>query len=158
MEKLKNNITLNDSVRWDWLISLKNEAINQLRTSNQCIVTCSALKKKYRDVIRVANYEHPTVQIHFIFLKLDEETLQARVAARKGHYMKKEMVHSQIMALEEPNVQDETDVIKIDVTNDKEQVELEVRGAVKAKIQEYEEVQKATQRQGMIQPESETQT
>lgn len=145
-EKMSNNIPLNDADRWDWLITLKNEAIKQLTTSNHCIVTCSALKKKYRDVIRVANYEHPTVQIHFIFLKLDEETLQARVAQRVGHYMKKEMVHSQIMALEEPNVEEETDVIKIDVTNDKEQVEQEVRERVNAKIQEYEEVQKATQK------------
>lgn len=150
-------IPLNDADRWDWLITLKTEAVKQLKTSNYCIVTCSALKKKYRDVIRVANYEHPTVQVHFIFLKLDEETLQARVAQRVGHYMKKEMVHSQIAALEEPNVDDETDVIKINVMNDKEKVENEVRARVNAKIQEYDDLQKETQNQSTKQTGNEQQ-
>lgn len=137
-----NGIPLTDADRWDWLITLKNEAIKQLQNSNACIVTCSALKRKYRDVIRVANYEHPTVQIHFVFLKLDEEVLQQRVASRVGHYMKKDMVHSQMMALEEPNVEDETDVIKIDVRNDKDEVERQVWESVSAKLKEYEDLQK----------------
>ena len=130
-------IPLTDADRWDWLITLKNEAVKNLKTSNYCIVTCSALKKKYRDVIRVANYEHPTVQIHFIFLKLTEDVLQQRVAGRVGHYMKQEMVHSQMLALEEPDTEVETDVIKVDVMNDKELVDREVRRRVNEKIDEY---------------------
>lgn len=141
-EKMGNGIPLTDADRWDWLISLKDEAIKKLRTSNACIVTCSALKKKYRDVIRVANYEHPTVQIHFIFLKLDEDTLQKRVAARVGHYMKQEMVHSQMEALEEPDEEDETDVMKVDVRNDKDLVQKEAWTRVQSKLKEYEELEK----------------
>ena len=131
-------IPLTDADRWDWLIALKNEAIKQLQFSNTCVVTCSALKKKYRDVIRVANYEHPTVQIHFVYLKVDEEVLQKRVAARVGHYMKEEMVHSQMVALEEPDEEIETDVMKIDVRNDKEYVQREAWASVQAKIKEYD--------------------
>ncbi len=140
-------IPLTDADRWDWLIALKNEAIKKLQTSNACILTCSALKKKYRDVIRIANYEHPTVQIHFVFLKLDEEVLQKRVAERVGHYMKQEMVHSQMVALEEPNEDDETDVMKIDVRNDKEHVKREVWEKVEAKMKEYEALEQQQQRQ-----------
>lgn len=131
-------IPLTDADRWDWLIALKDEAIKQLRTSNACILTCSALKKKYRDVIRIANYEHPTVQIHFVFLKLDEETLQQRVAARVGHYMKEEMVHSQMVALEVPNLDDETDVMMIDARDDKEHVQMKAKERVQAKMKEYD--------------------
>lgn len=131
---------LTDADRWDWLIILKNEAIRHLSDNNAVVVTCSALKRKYRDVIRVANYEHPTVQIHFVFLKLNEELLQQRVAARVGHYMKKEMVHSQMVALEEPDPEVETDVLKIDVTNEKEEVQREALERATAKIREYEEV------------------
>lgn len=131
-------IPLTDADRWDWLIALKDEAIKQLRTSNACILTCSALKKKYRDVIRIANYEHPTVQIHFVFLKLDEETLQQRVAARVGHYMKEEMVHSQMVALEVPNLDDETDVMMIDARDDKEHVQMKAKESVQAKMKEYD--------------------
>ena len=131
---------LNDNDRWDWLITLRNEAIQYLHSSNSVIVTCSALKRKYRDVIRVANYEHPSVQVHFVYLKVDEETLQKRVAARVGHYMKENMVHSQMSTLEEPD--DENDVLKIDVTEDKEKVKGSALTLVTSKLKEYEDLTK----------------
>jgi len=139
---MANGIPLTDADRWDWLITLKDAALEKLKSTNTVFVTCSALKKKYRDVIRVANYEHPSVQVHFVYLKVDEEVLQKRVASRVGHYMKADMVHSQMVALEEPNVEDETDVIKIDVTNDKEVVEKESLAKVEAKLKQYEEFEK----------------
>lgn len=132
-----SGVPLTDADRWDWLITLRNEAVKQLQNSNAVVLTCSALKRKYRDVIRVASYEHPTVQVHFIYLRVDEETLQARVKARVGHYMKEGMVHSQMETLEEP-AQDEFDVIKIDVRQDKEAVREEALTKVRAKLKEYE--------------------
>ncbi|KAK5089454.1 hypothetical protein LTR70_005963 [Exophiala xenobiotica] len=147
-EKMGAGIPLTDADRWDWLIALKDEGIKQLRTSNACIITCSALKKKYRDVIRIANYEHPTVQIHFVFLKLDEETLQKRVASRVGHYMKEEMVHSQMVALEQPNEDDETDVMMIDAGKDKEHVQHEANERVQAKMKEYDALKDQQQSNG----------
>jgi len=136
-EKMAKNIPLADADRWDWLITLREEAIKCLRSSNSVIVTCSALKHKYRDVIRVANYEHPTVQIHFIYLRVDEHTLRQRVAARVGHYMKEGMVHSQMAALEPPD--EEWDVLAIDVRNNKEEVQRKALDAVKRKLAEYPE-------------------
>ena len=132
-----NGVPLTDADRWDWLITLRNEAIKQLQKSNAVIVTCSALKHKYRDVIRVASYEHPTVQVHFVYLKVDEDTLQARVKARVGHYMKEDMVHSQMETLEEPQ-QDEFDVLRIDVTQDSEAVKRDALTGLRAKLKEYE--------------------
>ena len=134
-EKMGKNIPLTDADRWDWLITLREEAVKRLQTSNSVIVTCSALKHKYRDVIRVANYEHPTVQIHFIYLKVDEDTLQQRVKERVGHYMKEGMVHSQMTALEEPD--EEWDVLAVDVRNDKEEVQRNALEVVKKKLAEY---------------------
>jgi gluconokinase len=133
---------LNDNDRWDWLITLRREAVKHLHSSNSVVVTCSALKRKYRDVIRVANYEHPSVQIHFIYLKVDEATLQKRVAARVGHYMKESMVHSQMTALEEPD--DENDVLKIDVTEEKALVEKNALLLVTSKLKEYDDLIKQT--------------
>lgn len=133
-----NGIALNDQDRWDWLITLREEALKRLQTSNSVIVTCSALKHKYRDVIRVANYEHPSVQIHFIYLKLDEATLIERLANRKGHFMKLEMMKSQIAALEEPD--EEHDVLKVDVKGDQDVVCKEALKVVKAKLKEYEDM------------------
>jgi len=127
---------LTDADRWDWLITLREEAVRKLQQSDSVIVTCSALKHKYRDVIRVAAYEHPSVQIHFIYLKVDEATLQKRVASRVGHYMKQGMVHSQMSALEEPD--EEWDVLPVDVRVDQEEVQRTALDVVKKKLAEYE--------------------
>jgi gluconokinase len=131
-----NGIALNDQDRWDWLITLREEALKRLQTSNSVIVTCSALKHKYRDVLRVANYEHPSVQVHFVYLKLDEATLQERLANRQGHYMKLEMMKSQIATLEEPD--EEWDVLRVDVKGDQENVSKKALEVVKNKLKEYD--------------------
>ena len=151
------DIPLTDADRWDWLITLREEAVKELTTpastigahgpegrNRGVIVTCSALKHKYRDVIRVATYTHPNIQIHFVYLKADEKILQARVAARKGHYMKSGMVHSQFMNLEEPDDR-EDDVLSVDVDAPPEIVQAKALDVVRAKLAEYE-------------PETETET
>jgi gluconokinase len=133
---MASNIPLTDEDRWNWLIVLRNEAIKRLQSSNGVIVTCSALKHKYRDVLRIANYEHPTVQIHFIYLRADRKTLQERVANRKGHYMKKEMVNSQLDNLEEPE-DVEWDAMSVDVRGTPEEVQHAALEVVKTKLAEY---------------------
>jgi len=134
-EKMAQNIALTDTDRWDWLITLREEAIKKLQTSDSVVVTCSALKHKYRDVIRVANYDRPAVQIHFIYLKLDRETLEKRVGARQGHYMKSTMVQSQLAALEEPD--EEWDVLPVDARKTPLEVHKEAIEVVKNKLAEY---------------------
>ena len=119
---------LTDSDRWDWLSLLRQAALSAL-TPNPAttspaagvIVACSALKRKYRDVMRVAPYHDPRIQVHFIFLSASEETLLARVAGRKGHYMGAGMVKSQLESLEVPV--GEEDAVIIDVSVGKEEVE-----------------------------------
>ena len=116
---------LTDGDRWDWLITLREEALHQLQistTSTSVVVTCSALKRKYRDVFRIANYHDPSIKVHFVYLAVDEATLQKRVEERVGHYMKADMVHSQMTTLEQPDAS-EKDVLAVDVRDDKEAVQ-----------------------------------
>ena len=139
---MAQNIPLTDADRWDWLILLREAAITRLSappttTSNPpegVIVTCSALKHKYRDVIRVAAYDHPSVRIHFIYLRADEEVLMQRVNERKGHYMKSSMVHSQFEMLEEPDA--EWDALAIDVAASPAEVQKKVLAVVQSKLAE----------------------
>ena len=139
-----SGIPLTDADRWDWLISLRNAAIKALSPSEEnnfhppsgVVVACSALKQKYRDVMRVAAYGTPSVQIHFVYLKLDENALLQRVAARQAHYMKSTMVQSQLRDLEEP--QGEWDALTIDAHVPQEQVMREVLEAVRDKLAEYQ--------------------
>ena len=88
------------------MILLRDQALKCLQEGvTGVVVTCSALKKKYRDVIRTAKLydEDPNAAVHFIYLRASKETLLARVAARQNHYMKDAMVVSQLAALEEPD-------------------------------------------------------
>ncbi|KAG5664177.1 hypothetical protein HG530_005043 [Fusarium avenaceum] len=125
IEKMANGVPLTDADRWDWLTALREESINQLNAgSNGVVLTCSALKRKYRDVIRVAGYYDHRIQIHFVFLDAPEELLLARVTQRQNHYMGANMVHSQFDILERP-LADEKDVITIDVSRPIEEVEQE---------------------------------
>ncbi|KAJ9142158.1 hypothetical protein NKR23_g7421 [Pleurostoma richardsiae] len=88
-----------------------------------------------RDVIRVAPYFSRNVQLHFIYLHAPESVLLQRVAARKGHYMGANMVHSQFEALEPPT-EAETDVISIDVSRSVEEIEQETLSKVLEKMDE----------------------
>jgi len=122
LKKMSNGIPLADADRWDWLVELREAAVDCLDNgAHGVVLTCSALKKKYRDVIRVACYNDHDVQIHFIYLRATEDVLLQRVNARKGHYMKSSMVKSQLQSLEEP--QKERDVNSIDVSVSQDQVQ-----------------------------------
>lgn len=125
IEKMRNGIPLTDADRWDWLTALREESIHRLNAgSSGVVLTCSALKRKYRDVIRVAGYYDHRILIHFVFLDAAEEVLLARVQKRQNHYMGANMVHSQFDILERPS-SDEKDVITIDVSKTLEEVQQE---------------------------------
>lgn len=125
IDKMSRGTPLTDEDRWDWLTALREEALRQLASGHAgVVVTCSALKRKYRDVIRVAPYFSHNVRIHFIYLHASEEVLMQRVCARRGHFFNKDMVHSQLNILEPPDPM-ETDVIQIDVGRNLEEVQAE---------------------------------
>lgn len=114
---------LTDQDRWDWLINLREAAASRILPSKTSstkahdgvVVTCSALKRRYRDVIRIAAYNDNDIVVHFIFLRANEDVLMARVSGRTGHYMKSTMVRSQIELLEEPDMQEQgKDVLEVD--------------------------------------------
>lgn len=132
-------VPLNDADRWDWLIVLREQAVNALETGAPgVVVTCSALKHKYRDVIRIASINDHDVLVHFIYLRASEDLLLSRVKARQGHYMKDSMIRSQMEALEEPDKR-EHDVLSVDVSGsmaDVEQLALEAVSQVIAQDSE----------------------
>lgn len=140
---MTRGIPLTDVDRWDWLISLREAAVAHLSPSltsatkphTGVVVTCSALRSRYRDVMRIAAYKDHKVAVHFIYLRADESVLTRRVQARKGHYMKSTMVHSQMELLEEPDGAEQTlDVLEVDCSASLAEVQAQVvakaRGAL----------------------------
>lgn len=128
---MAEGVPLTDADRWDWLVLLRKKAVETLTDTNApgVVLTCSALKHKYRDVIRIAAYNDHDLIVHFVFLHADEATLVERVRARKGHYMKSSMVHSQFVSLEEPE-EDERDCLSVDVTGTVSAVQSQALGMV----------------------------
>lgn len=113
---MANGTPLTDADRWDWLISLRQRCVAEITGgATGVVLTCSALKQKYRDVLRVASFYDQQIIVHFVYLQASEATLLQRVRNRKGHYMKDDMVRSQFAVLEEPTPE-EKDVLSVNVT------------------------------------------
>ncbi|KAH3678236.1 hypothetical protein WICMUC_001619 [Wickerhamomyces mucosus] len=118
IDKMANNIPLTDEDRWGWLeqISLKSStSSNNNSNAGIAIVSCSALKKKYRDFIRDKS---PQTTFIFVFLYCDYDVLIERTKKRQGHYMKASMVQSQFDILELPKAEEEPQDVIINVTHE----------------------------------------
>ncbi|KAK6542185.1 hypothetical protein TWF694_007948 [Orbilia ellipsospora] len=116
VKKMSAGIPLNDEDRWGWLDTLRQKASEELESGALgCVVTCSALKRRYRDFIRQVGQAEVGIVVRFVYLRADVELLIQRVKARKNHFMKDDMVRSQFVALEEPD-SSEPDVVSVDVS------------------------------------------
>lgn len=120
-DKMGAGIPLNDDDRQPWLENLRDWMSGQTKQgAAYSVVTCSALKKQYRDILRGAEGE-----VYFIHLAPPVDINRERMAARKGHYMKANMVDSQLAILE-PLQTDEKGVV-IDNAGSTEEVADDIR-------------------------------
>ncbi|KAF3928855.1 hypothetical protein ABW20_dc0103116 [Dactylellina cionopaga] len=123
VKKMSAGIPLNDEDRWGWLDTLRQKASDELEAGAMgCVVTCSALKRRYRDFIRQVGQAEVGIVVRFVYLRADVELLIQRVKARKNHFMKDDMVRSQFTALEEPD-SSEPDVVPVDVSGSLSEVQ-----------------------------------
>ena len=131
---------LTDADRWAWLDALRDhESMHPPDEASQhLVITCSALKREYRDVLREGSKRSPDLDIHFVHLDAPESVLYERAVARKGHYAGGNLVHSQFDAMDTPG-EDEKDVICIDVNRPTEEAEQAVLKKVKEIIAAYKE-------------------
>jgi len=95
--KMSRGEPLTDEDREPWLQALHDKMAEEERAGHSAIFACSALKARYRQVLRDG-----LKKVWFVFLKGDPDVLQARLDHRKGHFMPRTMLPSQIAALEEP--------------------------------------------------------
>lgn len=121
--KMQSGTPLDDRDRWPWLEQIVLDMKSWLKAGETAIVTCSALKRSYRDVLRRAG---PGVR--FVHLKGDPDLLRRRMEARKGHYMPPSLLPSQLSILESPD--GETDIVEIDVAGPPEKVATQVQLAL----------------------------
>lgn len=138
--KMASGIPLSDFDRWEWLSHIRGAVMDRLFQPSGLagvVVTCSALKRAYRDELRKLAYllENP-VNVTFIHLSVGEEhkaDLKERLVLRskkEGHYMESTMVDSQLEALESPEI-DERDVVVVDAAGERESVLGEVEAVAR---------------------------
>jgi gluconokinase len=102
--RMRAGVPLSDADREGWLRNLAREL---QRHPDGAVLTCSALKRKYRDLLRDAS-----PGLAFVFLDISEDEALWRVSARGHHFFPPELLKSQFAALEPPL--DEQHVLTLD--------------------------------------------
>ena len=112
IEKMASGHPLTDDDRWPWLEAIAAYIAEHRAAGTTCVVTCSALKRVYRDI--VTNKQNGDVRL--VYLKGDFDLIAARLKARKGHFMPPALLQSQFDALEEPDGGEHAVMVSIDAT------------------------------------------
>lgn len=111
--KMAAAIPLTDADRWPWLDAVEHWMGKQLRAGSNCVVGCSALRKSYRDRLRTAADGVRDGSVRFVFLDVGYELLRQRLIARHAHFMRANMLDSQLATLEPPTVAEHAITIPI---------------------------------------------
>ncbi len=97
VERMASGIPLTDTERWPWLERICDAASEKRDAGRDVVIACSALKMRYRDLMRSRLGD-----IAIVHLTGDLETIRRRMASRKGHFMPPTLLQSQLADLEAP--------------------------------------------------------
>ena len=111
---------LTDADRAPWLAAIRAHIDDQLARGENAVVTCSALKERYRSQL-VAD----PARVKLVHLTGDPALLEARIAGRRDHFMKPEMLASQLAALEPPH-----DALTVDIAAPRDTIVAYIRRAL----------------------------
>jgi gluconokinase len=107
--KMRAGQALDDDDRAPWLVTIRARIESWCEAETPGIITCSALKRRYRDAIigdRAA--------VRLIYLEGSQALIAGRLAARRGHFMPASLLDSQFAALEPPTAEEEPILTSID--------------------------------------------
>jgi gluconokinase len=111
--KMKSGTPLTDEDRWPWLRAIAQE-IDAIRGRGEsAVVTSSALKRAYRDILIAGRPD-----VFLVYLKGSRELIGQRMAARKGHFMPPALLDSQFATLQEPAADEHPIVVSIEPSPD----------------------------------------
>jgi gluconokinase len=99
---------LEDEDRWPWLRAIAAAMADARRQKKRMVIACSALKRKYRDVL--VNGAH---DVRIVYLKGSREQIALRSSLRQGHFMPPSLLVSQFDTLEEPQADEQPIVVAI---------------------------------------------
>jgi gluconokinase len=108
LQKMRSGIPLTDEDRWPWLHAIAAWIDETRRGGRRGIVTCSALKRSYRDILIDGRQD-----VRLVYLKGDKELIEQRLAKRHGHFMPAVLLQSQFDTLEEPGPDENPIVVSV---------------------------------------------
>ncbi|SEP12195.1 gluconate kinase, SKI family [Methylobacterium sp. ap11] len=111
VEKMQAGHPLTDEDRWPWLAAIAAWIDRVQAEGRHGVVTCSGLKRAYRDVLVGGR---PDVRL--VYLQGDRELIGRRMAARHGHFMPTSLLDSQFRTLEEPAPDEDPLVVSVGAT------------------------------------------
>ncbi|PDT03102.1 gluconokinase [Rhizobium chutanense] len=114
VEKMSKGIPLTDEDRMPWLDRIGEDMQASLEKGEGIIVSCSALKRIYRDRLRAAVGGN----LFFVYLEGSKALLTQRMGERKGHFMPVSLLESQLATLEVPTAEPGVVTVDIDDTVD----------------------------------------
>ncbi len=114
-DKMASSQPLTDDDRWPWLDAIVDKLKHHRQRNDDVVVSCSALKRAYRDRLRCAGPDTA-----FIHLTGSKAVLRSRLDARRDHFMPPGLLDSQYAALEPP--EREENVLTVDTTNNQETI------------------------------------
>ena len=95
--KMTQGIPLDDDDRKPWLEAIAARIDVWRQAGEQGVVTCSSLRRAYRDILRSGHDD-----VRFVYLKGSYELLLSRMQHRQRHFMPASLLKSQFDTLEEP--------------------------------------------------------
>ena len=101
VEKMRSGEALSDIDREPWLHALSELIKNEHENNRNIVLACSALRKKYREIL-----DQDLSPIRLVYLKGDFELIQERLSKRTGHYMDPALLKSQFDTLEIPSTKE----------------------------------------------------
>ena len=111
IEKMAAGHPLTDEDRKPWLAAIGAWIDKQIEAGQPGVVTCSALKRAYRDELRAGRPE-----VRLVYLHGDRDLIAARLASRHGHFFHADMLDTQFRDLEEPTPEEQVLVVPISGT------------------------------------------
>lgn len=112
LRKMRAGEPLTDADRLPWLQAIGAWIDEQIATGKPGVVSCSALKRSYRDILRGPDGRN-RAQLKLIYLAGDRELIARRMAARHGHFFPMSLLDSQLRDLEPPGPDEHAIVVPI---------------------------------------------
>jgi carbohydrate kinase (thermoresistant glucokinase family) len=113
--KMRSGVPLGDNDRRPWLEALRRSIDGWLAEGRNVVVTCSALKRSYREILGVGR-----PQVVLVYLSATPRLVRERLKRRRDHFMPADLLDSQFEALEPPALDE--GAVMVDVSGDPDAV------------------------------------